>query len=231
MKAAVYRNYGLPRNVLQIEEVKKPVPTDDEVLVKIHASSLNQYDWHLMTADIFLVRLSMGLFRPKNYIPGADIAGRVEKVGRNVTQFKPGDDVFGDISAISAGGFAEYVAVPETLLVRKPANVTYEEAAAIPMAALTALQGLRDEGQIQPGQKVLIQGSSGGVGSFAVQIAKVFGAEVTAVCSTAMWSSPARWARITSSITPKKTSPKMESNTTSSLPQTDIIRSRTISGR
>lgn len=184
MKAAIYRKYGFPRDVLRLEEVVKPVPKDDEVLVKIHASSLNQYDWHLMTADIFLVRLSMGLFQPKNNIPGADIAGRVEKVGRNVRQFKPGDDVFGDISACGSGGFGEYVSVQEKHLAPKPANVTYEEAAAIPMAALTALQGLRDEGKIQPGQKVLIQGSSGGVGSFAVQIAKAFGAEVTAVCST-----------------------------------------------
>jgi NADPH:quinone reductase-like Zn-dependent oxidoreductase len=126
----------------------------------------------------------MGLFRPKNSIPGADIAGQVEEVGRNVKQFQPGDGVFGDISACGAGGFAEYVSVPEKFLVRKPANVTFEEAAAIPMAALTALQGLRDEGKIQPGQKVLIQGASGGVGTFAVQIAKSFGALVTAVCST-----------------------------------------------
>jgi len=183
MKATVYRKYGLPKDVLRLEEVTKPVPNDDEVLVKVHASSLNQYDWHLMTADIFLVRLSMGLFRPKNSIPGADIAGQVEEVGRNARQFQPGDGVFGDISACGAGGFAEYVSVPEKFLVRKPANITFEEAAAIPMAALTALQGLRDEGKIQPGQKVLIQGASGGVGTFAVQIAKAFGAEVTAVCS------------------------------------------------
>jgi NADPH:quinone reductase-like Zn-dependent oxidoreductase len=184
MKAAVYQKYGFPRDVLRFEEVAKPAPKDDEVLVKVHASSLNQYDWHLMTADIFLVRLSMGLFQPKNNIPGADIAGRVEEVGRSVKQFKPGDDVFGDIAACGAGGFAEYVSVPEKYVARKPVNVTFEEAAAIPMAAITALQGLRDEGQIQPGQKVLIQGASGGVGSFAVQIAKAFGAEVTAVCST-----------------------------------------------
>lgn len=184
MKAIVYRKYGLPKDVLRLEEVAKPVPKEDEVLVKMYASSLNQYDWHLMTADIFLVRLSMGLFRPKHSIPGADIAGQVEAVGRNVQQFQPGNDVFGDISACGAGGFAEYVAVPENFLVRKPTNVTFEEAAAIPMAALTALQGLRDEGKLQPGHKVLIQGASGGVGTFALQIAKAFGAEVTAVCST-----------------------------------------------
>jgi len=184
MKAAVYRKYGLPKDVLRLEEVTKPVPKEDEVLVKVHASSLNQYDWHLMTADIFLVRLNMGLVRPKNNVPGADIAGQVEEVGRNVKQFQPGDEVFGDIAAYGAGGFAEYVSVPEKFLARKPANVTVEEAAAIPMAAITALQGLRDEGKIRPGHKVLIQGASGGVGTFAIQIAKAFGAEVTAVCST-----------------------------------------------
>ena len=184
MKAIIYRNYGFPKDVLRLEELAKPVPNDDEVLVKVHASSLHQYDWHLLTADIFLVRLGMGLFRPKNGRPGADIAGQVEKVGRNVKQFQPGDIVFGDIAACGGGGLAEYVSVSEKYLARKPANVTYEEAAAIPMAAITALQGLRDEGKVQPGQQVLIQGASGGVGTFAVQLAKVFGAEVTAVCST-----------------------------------------------
>jgi NADPH:quinone reductase-like Zn-dependent oxidoreductase len=181
MKAIVYTKYGLP-DVLQLKEAEKPAPKDDEVLIKVHAASLNAYDWHALTADIFLVRLmGFGLLKPKNKILGADMAGRVEAVGRNVTQFRPGDNVFGDIGH---GGFAEYACARENRLVSKPANLSFEEAAAVPMAALTALQGLRDKGRIQPGQKVLINGASGGVGTFAVQIAKSFDAEVTAVCST-----------------------------------------------
>jgi NADPH:quinone reductase-like Zn-dependent oxidoreductase len=165
--------------------VAKPTPKADEVLVKVHAASVNAYDWHLLTADIFLVRLmGGGLRRPKKAIPGVDIAGRIEAAGSNVKQFRPGDEVFGDISACGNGGFAEYVAVPEHALALKPAALSFEEAAAVPMAAITALQGLRDQGKIQAGQKVLINGASGGVGTFAVQIAKAFGAEVTAVCST-----------------------------------------------
>src|SRR3989304_4211154 len=182
MKAIVCTKYGSP-DVLQFKEVEKPTPKDDEVLVKIHAASVNMYDWHLLTADIFLVRLTEGLLRPKHGIPGADIAGRIEAAGRNVKQFRPSDEVFGDISACGDGGFAEYVSVPESALALKPTGLTFEEAAAVPMAATTALQGLRDLGQIQPGQKVLIQGASGGVGTFAVQIAKSFGAEVTGVGS------------------------------------------------
>jgi len=184
MKAIVNTKYG-PPDVLQLKEVEKPTFKEDEVLVKVHAASANAYDWHLLTADIFLVRLmGGGLLKPKNTILGVDIAGRVEAVGRNVKQFQPGDEVFGDISACGNGGFAEYVSVPESALALKPVNLSFEEAAAVPMAAVTALQGLRDQGQIQPGQKVLINGASGGVGTFAVQIAKSFGAEVTAVCST-----------------------------------------------
>jgi NADPH:quinone reductase-like Zn-dependent oxidoreductase len=180
MKAIVYTKYGSP-DVLQFKEVEKPAPKDDQVLIKVYAASVNAYDWHLLTADIFLVRLmGGGLLKPKDTIPGADIAGRVEAVGRNVTQFRPGDEVFGDIGH---GGYAEYVCASESKLALKPANLSFEEAAAVPMAALTALQGLRDEGQIHPGQKVLINGASGGVGTFAVQIAKSFGAQVTAVCS------------------------------------------------
>ncbi len=184
MKAIVYTEYGSP-DVLRLKEVEKPTPKVNEVLVKVHAASVNAYDWHLLSADIFLVRLmGGGLLKPKNTILGADIAGQVEAVGRNVKQFRPGDEVFGDTSSYGNGGFAEYVSVPENAFGLKPANLLFEEAAAVPMAALTALQGLRDQGQIQPGQKVLIQGASGGVGTFAVQIAKSFGAEVTAVCST-----------------------------------------------
>jgi len=181
MKAIVCPKYGSP-DVLQLKEVEKPAPQDDEVLVKIQAASVNALDWHSLTADIFLVRLmGMGLLKPQNPILGADIAGRVEAVGKNVSQFRPGDDVFGDIGH---GGFAEYVVAPERFLALKPTDLSFEAAAAVPVAALTALQGLRDSGKIQAGQRVLINGASGGVGTFAVQIAKAFGAEVTAVCST-----------------------------------------------
>ncbi|KGE17430.1 NAD(P)-dependent alcohol dehydrogenase [Paenibacillus wynnii] len=183
MKAVVYTTYGSP-DVLQLKEVKKPTPKDNEVLVKVHAVSANAADLHLLRADPFLTRLMSGLLKPKNTILGSDIAGRIEAVGRNVKEFQAGDEVFGDISGCGWGGFAEYVSVPEHVLVLKPANRTFEQAAAVPMAAVTALQGIRDKGQIQAGQKVLINGASGGVGTFAVQIAKSFGAEVTAVCST-----------------------------------------------
>ena len=184
MKAIVYTKYG-PPDVLQLQDIDKPTPKDDEVLIKVHAASLNAADWHIMRADPFLVRLmGMGLIKPKNTILGADIAGRVDAVGRNVKQFQPGEEVFGDLSGSGWGGFAEYVSASENALALKPANISFEEAAAVPLAAVTALQGLRDKGRIQPSQKVLINGASGGVGTFAVQIAKSFGAEVTAVCST-----------------------------------------------
>ena len=184
MKAIVYTQYGSP-DVLHLDEVEKPTCRDDEVLVKIHAASVNAADWHLLTADIFLVRLMTGgVLKPKNTILGAAVAGRVEAVGRSVKQFQPGDVVFGDVLAYGSGSFAEYVSAPESALAPKPADLSFEQAAAAPLAAITALQGLRDKGQIRPGQKVLIQGASGGVGTFAVQIAKSFGAEVTAVCST-----------------------------------------------
>ena len=185
MKAIVYKEYG-PPDVLNLEEVQKPTPKDDEVLLKVHAASANAADWHLMRADPFLVRvMGFGLLRPRNGLLGADIAGRVEAVGRNMTQFQPGDEVFGDLFGRGLGSFAEYVCAPADALASKPANVSFEEAAAVPLAAVTALQGLRYKGQVQPGQKVLINGASGGVGTFAVQIAKSFGAEVTGVCSTA----------------------------------------------
>jgi NADPH:quinone reductase-like Zn-dependent oxidoreductase len=184
MKAIIRHQYGSP-DVLKLEEVDIPTIEEDEVLVKIHAGSVNALDWHLLTADIFLVRLmGQGLFRPKNPKLGADAAGRVEAVGSQVKEFQPGDEVYGDIAPWGLGSFAEYAAVPEDALVLKPVNLSFEEAAAVPVAALTALQGLRDQGQIQPGQQVLIQGAAGGVGTFAVQIAKAFGAQVTAVCST-----------------------------------------------
>jgi len=183
MKAIVYHEYGSP-DVLKLEEVEKPTPRDDEVLIKVYAASVNAADWHLLRGNPFLLRLFSGLLQPKQKILGADVAGRVEAVGRNVKQFQPGDEVFGDLSECGRGGFAEYVCARENALVLKPVNLTFEEAAAAPLAGVTALQGLREKGQIKPGQQVLIQGASGGVGTFAVQIAKAFGSEVTAVCST-----------------------------------------------
>ena len=183
MKAIVRHEYGSP-DVLELEEAEKPTPKDDEVLIKVYAASVNAADWRFLRADPFLVRLDSGLLKPKNKILGLDVAGRVEAVGRNAKEFQPGDEVFGDILECRGGAFAEYVSVPERVLVLKPANMTFEQAAAVPLAAITALFGIRDQGQIQPGQKVLINGASGGVGTFAVQIAKSLGAEVTAVCST-----------------------------------------------
>lgn len=183
IKAIVYNKYG-PPDVLELTEVEKPIPEDNQVLVKIHAASVNYSNLVLLKGEPFLARFAFGLLKPKYPIPGGDIAGRVEAVGKDVKQFQPGDDVFGDLSGCGWGGFAEYVSVPENVLALKPANMSFEEAAAVPMAGVTALQGLRDKGKIQSGQKVLINGASGGVGTFAVQIAKSFGAEVTAVCST-----------------------------------------------
>lgn len=183
MKAIVYTQYGSP-DVLQFKDVEKPALKANEVLVKIHTAAANALDWHFMRAEPFLARLENGLFKPKNTKLGADFAGRVEAVGSSVTQFKPGDEVVGNNFVKGLGAFAEYINVSEDVLVLKPSRVSFEDAAAAPTSALTALQGLRDKGQIKPGQKVLINGASGGVGSFAVQIAKAFGAEVTAVCST-----------------------------------------------
>ncbi len=181
MKAIVYQKYGSP-DVLELQEVDKPTVTDGEVLVRVHAASVNPLDWHFLRGTPLVVRILAGLLKPKRKILGVDVAGRVEAVGGEVTRFQPGDEIFG--SSPNSGAFAEYLCVPEDGVVLKPANLTYEEAAAVPVAALTALQGLRDKGQIQPGHKVLINGASGGVGTFAVQIAKSFGAEVTGVCST-----------------------------------------------
>jgi len=179
MKAIVYHEYGSP-DVLRYEEIEKPTPADDQVLIKVHAASVNPYDWHFMRGDPYLIRLMAGLRKPKSPQLGADAAGQVEAVGANVTHFKPGDQVFG----ICKGAFAEYACAPESSLAIKPDSATFEQAASVPIAALTALQGLRDKGKIQSGQKVLINGASGGVGTFAVQIAKSFNADVTGVCST-----------------------------------------------
>ena len=183
MKAIVCTKYG-PPEVLKLEEVAKPTPKDNEVLVKIHAASINSWDWGLLRGTPFMNRLVFGVLKPKTKILGCDIAGRVEAVGRNVKQFQPGDEVFGDISGCGWGGFAEYVCASENALALKSAGMTFEQAAAVPQAGLLALQGLRDKGQIQKGQKVLINGAGGGAGTFAVQIAKSYGAEVTGVDST-----------------------------------------------
>jgi NADPH:quinone reductase-like Zn-dependent oxidoreductase len=180
IKAYFYRDYGTP-DVLKLEEIEKPVPTDDQVLVRIRAASVNPLDWHYMEGTPYIVRaLDFGLLKPKVPRLGVDMAGQVEAVGPKVTQFKPGDEVFGQ----RFGAFGEYVTVREDrALVIKPPGVTFEQAAALPVAAITALQGLRDKGKVQPGQKVLVNGASGGVGTFAVQLAKMMGAEVTGVCS------------------------------------------------
>jgi len=179
MKAIVYTKYG-PPDFLQLNEIEKPTPKDNEILICVHAASVNPLDWTLMQGRPHISRIITGLPNPKNTRPGVDLAGRVEAVGRNVTQFHPGDEVYG----ASQGTFAEYVCTQGKALALKPTNLTFEQAAAVPVAAFTALQGLRDKGRIQSGQRVLINGASGGVGTFAVQIAKAFETEVTAVCST-----------------------------------------------
>ena len=178
MKAVVRNIYGSP-DVLEFQEIDKPELTDDGVLVRVRAASINPVDWYTLTGTPYVARAQSGLRKPKTNRLGTDFSGTVEAVGKDVTQFRPGDDVFGARS----GALAEYVCVRDAVVL-KPANITFEQAASVPVAALTALQGLRDKGQIQPGQKVLINGASGGVGTFAVQIAKVLGAEVTGVCST-----------------------------------------------
>src|SRR5215212_3043837 len=179
MKAILHTRYGSPE-LLEFKEVEKPAPSENQILIKVHAASINALEYRMMMAKPFFIRLMGGGFqRPKDQRFGTDVAGQVEAVGENVKQFRPGDDVFGCVD----GAFAEYALAKESHLAWKPANRSFEEVAALPVAALTALQGLRDVGKIQAGQKVLIQGASGGVGTFAVQLAKSFGAEVTAVCS------------------------------------------------
>ncbi len=183
MKAIVRGRYGSP-DVLELTEIDKPEPGGDEVLVRVHAASVNPADWHFLRGTPYIARLQLGLRKPKDRVLGCDVAGRVEAVGKDVTMFRPGDDVFGSPFMHGLGAFAEYVCVPEDLLAPKPATLSFDHAAAVPLAASTALQGLRDHGRIEPGHKVLIIGASGGVGTFAVQIAKSFDAEVTGVCST-----------------------------------------------
>jgi NADPH:quinone reductase-like Zn-dependent oxidoreductase len=183
MRAFIYEKYG-PPETLRVGEVDKPAPDADEVLVKVLAISVNAADWHSMRGKPLFSRATLGLLRPKHQILGVDIAGQVEAVGSGVTRFKPGDEVYANLLDHGYGGFAEYVAVPVGVMSLKPANLSFEEAAAVPMAAATALQGLRHHGELQPTQQVLINGASGGVGSFAVQLAKADGSEVTAVTST-----------------------------------------------
>ena len=180
MKAIVQHKYGAPQAVLELQDIAKPVVKDDEVLVRVHAASVHVGDWLLVRGVPYVVRLATGLRKPKNRVPGTDIAGMVEAVGKDVTQLRPGDEVFG----WCMGAFAEYACAGADHFVPKPANLTFEQAAAVGVSASTALQLLRDQGKVQPGQKVLINGASGGVGTFAVQIAKAFGADVTGVCST-----------------------------------------------
>lgn len=180
MKAVVYRCYG-SSDVLKLENIAKPIPADDRVLVKVHAASVNPLDWHYMQGKPYILRADAGMGAPNSIRMGADFAGTVESVGKNVKRFKPGDEVFGDRN----GAFAEYVSVAESgAIALKPSNMSMDQAAAVPIAGITALQALRDKGKIQAGQKVLINGASGGVGTFAVQIAKMYGAHVTGVCST-----------------------------------------------
>jgi NADPH:quinone reductase-like Zn-dependent oxidoreductase len=183
MKAMVFTNYG-PPDILQLQEVAQPTPQDHQVLIEVQAASVNAADWHIVRGEPFALRLASGLLAPKNTIPGADIAGRVVAVGSQVSTWQPGDEVFGDLSGSGWGGFAEYVCAPATALARKPATLSFEATASVPMAAVTALQGLRKYGPLRPGARVMIHGASGGVGTFAVQIAKALGAEVTGVCST-----------------------------------------------
>jgi len=182
MKAFVFTKYG-PPDVLELREVRTPTPKDDELLIRVHAASVNDWDWGLVRGKPFFIRLMSGLPKPKITIPGVDVAGRVEAVGGSVKRFQPGDDVYGDMSECGFGGFAEYVCANENALTLKPASMTFIEAAAIPHAAMLAVQGLCDIGQIQPGQKVLINGAGGGVGVFGVQIAKLIGVDVTGVDS------------------------------------------------
>jgi NADPH:quinone reductase-like Zn-dependent oxidoreductase len=183
MKAFIYQKYG-PPETLRMAEVDKPAPNADEVLVKVLAVSVNAADWHVLRGKPLFSRATLGLLRPKHQILGVDVAGQVEAVGSDVTRFKPGDEVYANLLDHGYGGFAEYVSVPVAVMSSKPANLSFEEAAAVPMAAVTALQGLRRHGDLQPTQRILINGATGGVGSFAVQIAKASGAEVTAVTST-----------------------------------------------
>jgi NADPH:quinone reductase-like Zn-dependent oxidoreductase len=183
VKAIVRDSYGSP-DILELTDIDKPEPADDEVLVRVHAASVNPADWHILRGAPYIARMQFGLRKPKDRVLGCDVAGHIEAVGKDVTMLQPGEEIFGSPFMHGLGAFAEWVCISEDLLAPKPATLSFEQAAAVPLAALTALQGLRDYGRIEPGHKVLIIGASGGVGTFAVQIAKSFGAEVSGVCST-----------------------------------------------
>ena len=183
MKAIVRDSYGSP-DVLELTDIDKPEPGDDEVLLRVHAASVNPADWHILRGAPYIARMQFGLGKPKDRVLGCDVAGHIEAVGKDVTMLQPGEEVFGSPFMHGLGAFAEWVCISEDLLAPKPAALSFEQVAAVPLAALTALQGLRDQGRIEPGHKVLIIGASGGVGTFAVQIAKSFDAEVSGVCST-----------------------------------------------
>jgi NADPH:quinone reductase-like Zn-dependent oxidoreductase len=184
MRAIVHSRYGSPRDVLALEDVSEPVPGEGEVLVRVRAASVNPADWHIVRGDPLVARLSFGIRGPKARVPGCDLAGQVEAVGPGVTALRPGDEVYGSAFMRGFGAFAELASVPADVLALKPAGLSFEQAAAVPVAGLTALQGLRDHGRVESGHRVLIVGASGGVGTFAIQIAKSIGAEVTGVCST-----------------------------------------------
>lgn len=211
MKAIVYQKYGSP-DVLSLAEVEKPVPTEDEVLIKVRSASLNPLDWHFMRGTPYVVRLMTGFGKPKTQRLGADVSGLVEAVGENVTKFKPGDEVFGSCR----GAFAEYACSSQLSLATKPTNLTFEQSAAVPVAAVTALQGLRDKAHLESGQTVLINGASGGVGTFAVQIARALGTRVTGVCSS-------KNLELVSSIGAEKVIDYTRENFTKSGQQYDII--------
>ena len=229
MKAFVLHRYGAP-DLLELTDTDAPVPGDDEVLVRVRATSINPYDWHNMRGEPYIARLmpgGLGLRGPKLSILGCDAAGQVESVGRDVTQFRPGDDVF---ALLEQGGFAEYVTVRESLLTPKPENLSYEQAAAVPMAATTALLGLRDAGQLRPGQKVLVNGASGGVGTFAVQIARALGARADAVCSSPHADLVRSIGRTTSSTMPGRTSRGADDATTCCWTSREAARSSPAGG-
>jgi NADPH:quinone reductase-like Zn-dependent oxidoreductase len=210
MKAIVHSRYG-PPDALELKDIDQPVVSDDAVLVRVHAAAVGKGDWLTVGGLPYAARMRYGLRKPKHIVPGFDVAGRVEVVGSNVTELQSGDEVFGWCE----GSFAEYASVPESQLALKPTNLTFEQAAAVPISGFAALQALRDTGGVQPEQQVVIIGVSGGVGSFAVQLAKAFGAEVTGVCAAPrVWSWCDRSALITSSTTPRRISPEVDSATT-----------------
>src|SRR5215208_2868425 len=231
MKAIVRDTYGSP-DVLELTDIDKPEPGDDEVLLRVHAASVNPADWHILRGAPYIARIEFGLRKPKDRVLGCDVAGHIEAVGKNVTMLQPGEEVFGSPFMHGLGAFAEGVCISEDLLAPKPAALSFEQVAAVPLAALTALQGLRDQGRIEPGHKVLIIGASGGVGTFAVQIAKSFDAEVSSVCSTRYVEMVrALGADFVIDYTPKRTSPRVGRSTISSSSWREPFRRRSAGAR